>query len=513
MGKGFTTDFFNQFEEISNKLDSLLEENKRLKEEHKKELAKLKCDLIKESRKEKSQLNETIKSLRKELEEANKLNKKLQDEIDRLKNQVNKNSNNSSKPSSTDIVTPKKKTGANLYNYRTVSGKKPGGQKGHTGHSLSKEKIEKLIEEKKIKVKEIYHYTNNRNKQNIIKYRLGLDISVYAEKHIFMHNDSCNEELPKEFYTDVTYDNKIKALSIELGTYNVVALDRMSDFFNVISNGILEISNGTLVNFTNEFSTKSIPILNKFESELLDSKIMFTDETSGKYNKSKIYIRNYSNEKTVLYKSHKRKGHKAIEEHNILTRFAGGIIHDHDTTMYSYGTKHYECIIHLGRYLEEIIENVSNATWAKSLKNLLFEMYNERKKLISHEVKSFTDEQIKEYENKYDEIIILSKEENKNIKSSFYKSKATSLSNRCQKYKDNHLFFIKDFNVPFDNNLSERALRIVKTKTKVSGGFRSEDGCESYCNTLSIINTAKMRNINPFKAITSVFNNENIFAN
>lgn len=42
-------------------------------------------------------------------------------------------------------------------------------------------------------------------------------------------------------------------------------------------------------------------------------------------------------------------------------------------------------------------------------------------------------------------------------------------------------------------------LRIVKIKTKVSGAFRSEDGCKSYCNTLSIINTAKMRDINPFK--------------
>ena len=433
-----TNDFYRQFEELNHKLDSLLQENKSLHKEFKKE----KEELTNSFKLEQKELKSTINLLTMQLEEANKLNKKLQDEIDRLKNQINKNSNNSSKPSSTDIVTPKKKTGANLYNYRTISGKKPGGQKGHTGYSLSKEKIEKLIDEKKIEVKETYHKINNKNKEDIIKYRLGLEIKVYAEKHIFKHDEKSSEVLPKEFYTDVTYDNKIKALSIELGTYNVVALDRMSDFFNVISDGILEISNGTLVNFVTEFSNKSSTILDEFESDLLASKIMFTDETSGKYNKSKIYIRNYSNAKTVLYKSHKRKGHKAIEEHNILTRFAGGIIHDHDTTMYSYGTKHYECIIHLGRYLEEIIENVSNVTWAKSLRDLLFEMYNERKKLISHDIKSFTDEQIKEYENKYDEIIILSKEENKNIKSSFYKSKATSLSNRCQKYKDNHLFFI-----------------------------------------------------------------------
>ncbi len=72
---------------------------------------------------------------------------------------------------------------------------------------------------------------------------------------------------------------------------------------------------------------------------------------------------------------------------------------------------------------------------------------------------------------------------------------------------------MKDFKVPFDNNASERALRIVKTKTKVSGGFRSEDGCKNYCDALSIINTAKKRRINPFEAILGVFEEKNIFAN
>ena len=145
--------------------------------------------------------------------------------------------------------------------------------------------------------------------------------------------------------------------------YNVVAYDRMSDFFNVISNEILKISNGTLVIFVNEFSSKSEIILNKFENEILNSETIYTDETGSKYNKSNIYVRNYSNEKTVLYKNHRKKGHKAIKDQNILTKFTGGIVHDHDTTMYSYGTKHYEYIIHLCRYLEEIIENVDNIAW------------------------------------------------------------------------------------------------------------------------------------------------------
>ena len=57
--------------------------------------------------------------------------KKIIEENERLKNQNNKNSNNSSKPSSTNTVTLKKKTGANLYNYRVKTGNSKGGQYNH----------------------------------------------------------------------------------------------------------------------------------------------------------------------------------------------------------------------------------------------------------------------------------------------------------------------------------------------------------------------------------------------
>ena len=236
MGKGFTTDFYNQFEELSNKLDALIEENKNLKAEHKKELAKLKYDLIKEAREEKSQLNETIKSLRKELEEANKLIKKLQEDNDRLKNQLGKNSTNSSKPSSTNITTPKKKTSANEYNYRTISGKKIGGQFGHEGHVLDKKKIEDLIKNKEVEVRTITHKIKGKNtKENIIKYRVDIETKTIIEKHIFIYSEDANDSLPEEFYTDVTYGNSIKALLLELGAYNVVSYNRLSDFVSVIT--------------------------------------------------------------------------------------------------------------------------------------------------------------------------------------------------------------------------------------------------------------------------------------
>ena len=132
MASNYYNKLYNDYEKTQEKLDAVLEELSNIRKDHKKELNKL---------------NDTIKDLNKKLEEANELNKKLQDEIDRLKNKNNKNSSNSSKPSSTDITKPKK-SGANMYNYRVKSNRKVGGQLGHTGHNLSKKKIEYLINHK-----------------------------------------------------------------------------------------------------------------------------------------------------------------------------------------------------------------------------------------------------------------------------------------------------------------------------------------------------------------------------
>ena len=487
-----TNDFYRQFEELNNKLDSLLKENK---------------DLRKEFKQEKEELKDTITNLEKTIKVKEETIQKLLNEIDRLKNQINKNSSNSSKPSSTDIGKPKK-SGANLYNSRKTTTNKIGGQKGHKGHGLTKEKIEKLIKENNIETRIIYHNSNNRNKKDVVKYKIGLETKVYVEKHIFKHDEKSNNKIPKEFQTDVTYDNSIKALTIELGTYNVIAYDRLSEFFNVLSNGIINISNGTLVNFLKEFSNKAKSSIKNLENNLLNKDIMYTDETTN----DNWYVRNYSNEETVLYKPHKRKGHKQIEEHNILPKYTGAIVHDHDTTMYKYGSKNIECIVHVGRYLEELIQNIKEITWPKKLKELLFNTNYERKELQRRSITSFSNQQIKGIEEEYDFLIKIAKKENQSINSSFYKDKAMKLTRRCEKYKENHLAYTYNFNIPFDNNLSERDLRIIKTKTKISGGFRSEEGAQIYCDAISIIKTSKRREINPFKAILAIFNNEELFA-
>jgi transposase len=62
-----------------------------------------------------------------------------------------------------------------------------------------------------------------------------------------------------------------------------------------------------------------------------------------------------------------------------------------------------------------------------------------------------------------------------------------------------------DFNVPYNNNLTERDLRMVKVKEKVSGTFRSKQRVNIFSRIRSYISTVRKNNKSVIEAIKDAF--------
>lgn len=193
-------------------------------------------------------LTETVKKPYEEIERLKKYietieNAAIEDsqyKIDKLTNQVNKNSTNSSIPTSKE----NKHTRTNSYNHRVKSDKKSGGQDGHKGTTLKKEKVEEIISNNKdVEVIIIEHIVKGKqNQKDTVKYKLGLKTVMYVEKHVFKHDPNSEEELPTEFYSDVTYSDDFKSLIIMLGNYFNMPYSKICEFVNDITNGTISIS-------------------------------------------------------------------------------------------------------------------------------------------------------------------------------------------------------------------------------------------------------------------------------
>ena len=528
MKNKFNNDVYTMYEREYNKNNLLLKKMN----DYKLEIENLKYELTYQKKSSENKIRTLIEKATAPLIEENTiLNNKLEDayeEINRLKLQleekdykvdklecsIHKDSTNSGIPTSKEIVKSKNsKTGPNTYNHRTNNSNKIGGQFGHKGETLTKEKLQNKIKENNIKVKKIIHYINGtENQKDVIKYKIGMNVNVYVEEHIFKHTKKSKETLPREYYSDVTYNNDLKSLVVTLGNYYSLGYNKVQEILSNFSNGIINISEGTIDNIYEEFSSKADGTINNITNNILNGTYQHTDETTTSENGKETYYRGYANPFNVLYKYHHHKGDTPIEEDNILTRYFGTVISDHEVGIFKYGTNNQDCIIHVGRYCIEGNQNVLETEWQMTFYRFLLKLDRERKILLKFGKTKFTKEEISLIEKEYDEILEVAEVQNSEILSTYWKEKEDTLLRRFKKYKNTILFFIHDFSIPSENNFMERCLRMIKGKTKVSGGFKSSKGGERFGNIMSVIKTAKLRELNPFTCIKEIYQGKSLFA-
>jgi transposase len=90
---------------------------------------------------------------------------------------------------------------------------------------------------------------------------------------------------------------------------------------------------------------------------------------------------------------------------------------------------------------------------------------------------------------------------------------ARPLISRLQAKREQVLRFMTDFRVAFDNNASERDIRMVKLQQKIGGCFRTEEGAAAFCRIRSYLSTARKQGHGMLAALLRAFRGKPIAFN
>ena len=241
-------------------------------------------------------------------------------------------------------------------------------------------------------------------------------------------------------------------------SYN--SADATQNIISSITNNCLEISKGTLINWSNEAKEKLMPELENIEKEILNSYYAHFDESQIKVNGEAFNEVCASTDKHTRMWTMKCKKHEELEKINFFNSFMGVIIKDGTDLYNGFGIGFSQCISHIQRYLKGIYDFI-NHKGPKMMAEFLTKNNNYRKELIQKGIEKFEEQEYQKIINEYDEIISIWKKEwisDKN--NSQYDEERKLLSRMEDSDKEQILYFLKDFKVPSTNNQAEQIKEI-----------------------------------------------------
>ena len=440
---------------------------------------------------------------------------KMESRIKELEDQISKNSKNSSKPPSSDGY--KKPSPKSL---RQKTGRKVGGQKGHKGHNLKMTTNPDQTIIHQVDFCSQCHRDLSNQKSINNKTRQVYDIPPLrmkvTEHQIEVKRCSCGCTTTSLFPNDVThyvqYGANIKTLLTYLQDYQLLPYQRTAQLVDDLFEH--KISQGTLYNIRQYAFEQLEEFELNLEQFLCAATLAGFDETGLRVIASLHWLHSCSTDKSVHYKVHEKRGRKAMDDIDILPNFKGIAVHDFWKSYYLYDCEHALCNAHILRELIFIKERFEQ-DWAQELIDLLLKMKQTKQRALLKNKSDLSKATLDKYRKAYDDIVNrglainpLSNAPPLVVKRGRKaKSKPRNLLERLSGFSNDILRFFYDFKVPFDNNFSERDLRMMKVKLKISGCFRSLNGAQYFARIRSYIGTARKQGVNAFEAIRSLFTN------
>lgn len=430
-------------------------------------------------KKENQELKQRVQFLEHKNQQLTQENQGLKRALEQSK--TKKNSDNSHLPPSQDRARKNK-------SLRQKTNKKQGGQLGHEGQTL--EMVETPDEVKRYQPDFCERCGQTLEQQPALLLGSRQTIEIPPIKPYIVQHEAylkvcacghCTQAVfPEAVTAPISYGASVQGLAAYFHTRQYLPYARMKELFSDVLN--LPLSVGSLRNMIHRTAQKARPFYEQIKNKLLQSSFVGSDETSVKVNGATNWMWTWQNSQLTYIVHSKNRAFATIEE-----QFKDGFpytVLQHDRYACHFKTPaagHQICLVHLLRdlqYLDDLYKGDSK--WTSDLRQLIYEAMELKKGLSildyyqPHQARSSLEEKlstlfIQEMDSKF--------------------KKAVSLQKSLRKHQESILTFLYHPGVPPDNNGSERAIRNVKVKQKVSGNFRSDSGAEDFAILRSIADT------------------------
>jgi transposase len=434
---------------------------------------------------------------------------RLTQRIDELENQKSKNSSNSHKPPSGDGF------GKQTKSLRVKSEKETGGQEGHKGENLkwvdqADEVIRHEVGACRVCGEDLRGLTGEQVESRQVHELPEIKIKVsehQTERKIYCQLMNTSK-FPSIVQDWVQYGSRVKSIVTYLNQYQLIPSQRTQELMKDIFG--CKISEGTIYNQVQKCHEVLEPVEAEIKEKLIDAKVGHFDETGMRVQGKGWWLHVCSTKTHTHYQIHQKRGTEAMDEIGILPNFKGKAVHDGFKSYNQYQCIHHLCNAHHLRELIFIHERF-NQPWAEGMTHLLCKI-NDLVRQSKLEHKSTLETSIiKTFESEFQAIIdegYAANPETINDAKTRGRPKRTKPLNlilRLDLQRKQVLGFMYDFDVPFDNNLAERDIRMTKLKLKISGTFRSKRGANAFARIRGYISTLKKQGLSILDALTKAF--------
>ncbi len=423
----------------------------------------------------------------------------LEGENAALRARLETNSHNSGKPPSSDGPGTKPQP----KSQRAASGRKPGGQPGHMGHTV---RLSDAPDEVQVHASSCCRACRQnlddvpvrRHERRQVVDIPPVKVWVIEHQAVTKCCPDCGAPtsgaFPAGVEAPVQYGPGVATLAVYLTQEQLLPLARTGAILAEVFG--CPVSEGTLERAVADCHERLAATEAAIKQGVTVAAVAHFDETGVNLNGTSAWLHVASTPHLTFYAIHQKRGKDALDAIGVVPQFRGRAVHD-GLTSYGQYTQcaHALCNAHHLRELTFVEEQLGQ-NWAKDLGGLLREIKQAVDDARSQGRGGLPAAVQQAFARRYDALVAEGLAANPpppptGKRGRPKRGKAGSLVARLRTHKEETLAFMADLTIPFDNNQAERDIRMTKVREKISGCFRTPPGAERFCRIRGYISTLR----------------------